>query len=81
LLSQMVVVWTRPLTVAVEFLRTSFRAAVESGDVVLACYSLEHMVTDMLARGDNLDQLWLESEKALDFAQKAKFLQVDKHSN
>ena len=76
LLSQMVVVWTRPLTVAVEFLRTSFRAAVESGDVVLACYSLEHMVTDMLARGDNLDQLWLESEKALDFAQRAKFLQV-----
>jgi signal transduction histidine kinase len=76
LLSQMVVVWTRPLAVAVEFLRRSFRAAVESGDVVLACYSLEHMVTDMLARGDNLDQLWLESEKALDFAQKAKFLQV-----
>jgi predicted ATPase/signal transduction histidine kinase len=76
LMSQMVVVWTRPLTVAVEFLRTSFRAAVESGDVVLACYSLEHMVTDMLARGDNLDQLWLESEKALDSAQKAKFLQV-----
>ncbi len=34
------------------------------------------MVTDMLARGDSLDQLWLESEKALDFAQKAKFLQV-----
>jgi predicted ATPase/signal transduction histidine kinase len=76
LMGQMVVVWTRPLTVAVEFLRTSFRAAVESGDVVLACYSLEHMVTDMLVRGDNLDQLWLESEKALDFAQKAKFLQV-----
>ena len=76
LMSQMVVVWTRALTVAVEFLRTSFRAAVESGDVVLVCYSLEHMVTDMLARGDNLDQIWLESEKALDFAQKAKFLQV-----
>jgi predicted ATPase/signal transduction histidine kinase len=76
LLAQMVVVWTRPLSVAVEFLRTSFRAAVESGDVVFACYSLEHMVTNMLARGDNLDQLWLESEKALDFAQKAKFLSV-----
>jgi predicted ATPase/signal transduction histidine kinase len=76
LVAQMVVVWTRPLTVAIEFLRTSFRAAVESGDVVFACYSLEHMVTDMLARGDNLDQLWLESEKARDFAQKAKFFQV-----
>jgi predicted ATPase/signal transduction histidine kinase len=76
LLAQMVVVWTRPLTVAVEFLRIAFRAAVESGDVVVACYSLEHLVTDMLARGDNLDQLWLESEKALKFSQKAKFLQV-----
>jgi predicted ATPase/signal transduction histidine kinase len=76
LLSQMVVVWTRPLTVAVEFLRTSFRAAVESGDVVLACYSLEHMVADMLARGDSLDQLWPELMKALDFAKKAKFIQV-----
>jgi predicted ATPase/signal transduction histidine kinase len=76
LVAQMVVVWTRPLTVAIEFLRTSFRAAVESGDIVFACYSLEHMLTDKLARGDNLDQLWLESEKALDFAQKAKFRQV-----
>jgi predicted ATPase/signal transduction histidine kinase len=76
LLAQMVVIWTRPLTIAVEFLRTSFRAAVESGDVVLGCYSLEHMVTDMLARGDSLDQLWPELVKALDFAKKAKFMQV-----
>ncbi len=67
---------TASLTVAVEFLRTSFRAAVESGDVVLGCYSLEHMVTDMLARGDSLDQLWPELVKALDFAKKAKFMQV-----
>src|SRR5258708_1123 len=72
----MVVIWTRPLTVAVEFLRTSFRAAVESGDVVLGCYSLEHMVTDMLARGDSVDEFWAELVKALDFAKKAKFMQV-----
>jgi predicted ATPase/signal transduction histidine kinase len=74
--AQMVVAWTRPLTVAIEFLGTAFRAAVESGDVVFACYSLEHMLTDMLARGDNLDRLWVESVKAMDFAQKAKFFQV-----
>src|SRR5262249_33565044 len=76
LLAQMVVVWTQPISTAIEFLHTAFRAAVETGDLVFACYSLEHMVTDLLARGDNLDQLWLESVKALDFAQKAKFRQV-----
>jgi len=76
LLAQMVVVWTRPLTVALEFLDTAFHAAVETGDVVFACYSLEHKVTDLLARGDNLDQVWLESVKALDVARRAKFLQV-----
>jgi len=74
--AQMVVAWTRPLTVAIEFLGTAFRAAVESGDIVFACYSLEHMLTNMLARGDNLDRLWVESVKAMDFAQKAKFFQV-----
>jgi PAS domain S-box-containing protein len=76
LLAQMVVLWTQPIKTAIGFLQTAFRAAVETGDVVFACYSLEHTVTDLLARGDNLDQLWLESVKGLDFAQKAKFRQV-----
>ena len=76
LLAQMVVLWTRPIKAAIDFAQAAFRAAIETGDVVFACYSLEHNVTNLLARGDNLDQVGLEAVKALEFAQKAKFRQV-----
>jgi len=73
---QMAAIWTRPIQVALDFLQTAFSAAIDSGDVVFACYSLEHAVTCLLARGDHLDEVWLESMKVLDFAQKAKFRHV-----
>jgi PAS domain S-box-containing protein len=73
---QMALLWTRPIHIALDFLQTAFRAAIETGDVIFACYSLEHTTTDLLARGDNLEVVWLESMKARDFAQKAKFRHV-----
>jgi len=73
---QMASLWNHPINKALAFLETAIRIGVEYGDIVYACYSFEHAVTDRLAQGDHLDQVWLESARALDFVQKAKFRHV-----
>ena len=67
-----VAIWTKPVTTALDFVRAAFSAAVDTGDVIFACYSCDHTVTDLLARGDHLDEVWCESEKCLDFVRKVK---------
>ena len=53
-----------------------FRAAIETGDLTYACYSMYQSVIDLLLRNDPLDAVWRESEKSLDFVRKAKFRDV-----
>src|SRR6266446_6857490 len=44
--------------------------------MVYACWNRQHRLTDLMARGDPLDQVWLESAGALDFVRKYKFGQL-----
>jgi PAS domain S-box-containing protein len=44
--------------------------------MVYACFNRQHRLTDLMARGDPLDQVWLESAGALDFVRKYKFGQL-----
>ena len=71
-----VLLWTQPLNSAIDSVRAAFHTALETGDLTFACYSSHHLVTDLLLRGEHLDQVWLESTKAHDFAQNAKFRDV-----
>jgi PAS domain S-box-containing protein len=71
-----VLLWTQPLNSAIDFVRAAFLTGLETGDLTFACYSSHHLVTDLLLRGERLDQVWLESMKALDFARDAKFRDV-----
>jgi signal transduction histidine kinase len=64
--------WTQPVTTALDFVVAAFRAAVETGDLTYACYCCDWAVTELLARGDHLDEVWRESEKSLDFVRRAK---------
>src|SRR5713101_3930946 len=66
-------VWTQPIAIAIDFTRTAFRAAIETGDLIFACYGMSQSVTDLLLRNDPLDVVWRESEMALDFAREAKY--------
>ena len=66
-----VAIWTQPITTALEFIRVAFSAAVEIGDLTYACYACDHTITNLLARGDHLDEVWRESERCLDFVRKA----------
>jgi PAS domain S-box-containing protein len=73
---EIVVLWTQPIGIALDYIRSAFRAGVEAGDLSIACYSSHHIVTDILARGDRLDEVWRESDRGLDFVRKAKFRDV-----
>src|ERR1700754_2478659 len=73
---QMAVLWTRPIEDALTCLEAAIRAVGETGEMVYACFNRQHRLTDLMARGDPLDQMWLESAGALDFVRKYKFGQL-----
>ncbi|MDB5042466.1 MAG: histidine kinase [Candidatus Eremiobacteraeota bacterium] len=73
---EMVVLWTQPVTTALQYIRQAFRAGVETGDLAVACYSCNHTITDLLLRGDPLDEVWRETERGLNFVRKANFRDV-----
>ena len=68
-----VAVWTHPIATAIDFTGRAFRAAIETGDLMFACYSMFQSVTDLLLRNDPLDAVWRESERALNFTRGAKY--------
>jgi hypothetical protein len=72
----LVSLWTQPVTTGIEFNRAAFRAARETEGVAMACYSMYHIIDDLLVRNDPLDEVWAESERGLDFVANAKFLDV-----
>src|SRR5712664_2682995 len=65
--------WTQPIASAIDFMRVTFRTAIETGDLTFACYGMFQSVTGLLLRNDPLDAVWRESEMALDFAREAKY--------
>jgi PAS domain S-box-containing protein len=75
-LMQMAVLWTRPIEDALTCLEAAIGAVGETGEMVYACFNRQHRLTDLMARGDPLDQVWLESAGALDFVRKYKFGQL-----
>lgn len=68
--------WTQSITTTIDFLRTMFRTAIETGDLTSACYSLDNSVTGLLLRNDPLDAVWRESAKSLEFVRQARFHDV-----
>jgi predicted ATPase len=65
--------WTQPIGRAIDFMRATFRTAIETGDLTFACYGVFQSVTGFLLRDDPLDAVWRESEMALDFAREVKY--------
>ncbi|MGA2125291.1 MAG: AAA family ATPase [Xanthobacteraceae bacterium] len=65
--------WIQPMTTALDFNRTAFRAASETGDLTYACYSVDRSVLILLLRNDPLEAVWRESERGLDFVRKAGY--------
>jgi transcriptional regulator with GAF, ATPase, and Fis domain len=59
--------WTQPIGTSIDFMRATFRTAIETGDLTFACYGMNQAVTCLLLRSDPLDAVWRESQMALDF--------------
>jgi PAS domain S-box-containing protein len=69
---ELICCWTQPIHIAIDFIRAAFRAAIETGDLPVACYCCNHLVTDFLLKGIHLDEVWRESKKSLEFDRKSK---------
>jgi predicted ATPase/signal transduction histidine kinase len=65
--------WTQPIGAAIEFMRATFRSAIETGNVAFACAGAYQSVTGLLLRNDPLDAVWRESESALSYARDGKY--------
>ena len=69
--------WTQSIGTALDFNRAAFRAAVETGDLTDACFSLLQAVAALLLRNDPLDVVWRETERGLEFVRRAGFRDVE----
>jgi PAS domain S-box-containing protein len=69
--------WTQPTETAIDFMRATYRTAIETGDLTFACYGIYQVVTGLLLRNDPLDAVWRESEIALDFARQSNFRDME----
>jgi PAS domain S-box-containing protein len=69
--------WTQPVSRMIELIHISFEKCLEAGDLVWACFSCNHLLTDMLVRGDHLEAIQEEAQRRLDFVRKVKFHDVE----
>ncbi len=54
------------------FIHEGFAAGIASGDLISACYHCNHLITNMLAAANPLDQTLAESRRCLEFVRKVK---------
>ena len=66
-------VWSRPVQTAIDFIRLTFRTAIENSDLPYACYSCIRLISDLLLQGTHLDEVWSKSQKGLAFVRRVKF--------
>jgi len=65
--------WSRPVPTSQALIRRAFDIAQETGDRTFAAYCCGCLISILLASGNPLDEVQGETERALDFAQNAKF--------
>jgi len=73
---EMINYWSGSIGLSLELIRTAFHHALQSGDFQIACYASNHIVTDRLALGHPLEQVYQESLERLSFARKAGYQAV-----
>lgn len=69
--------YTCPLRSNAPYLKTAFDAAVEYGDLVWGAYACNHKITNMLAIGDPLSQVWDEALWRRKFVQRLGDKNID----
>lgn len=54
------------------YLMDGLRAGQENGDLLFTCYTGSHLLANMLACGDPLEEVWRESERMGDLVERAR---------
>ena len=67
------ILWARHIQMGRPLLRKAFEAAQQSGDLTFAAYSRTHVISNLLASGEPLDEVQPEAEAGLDFVRQARF--------
>ena len=73
-LLHMALACTRTIDEAMRCLDAGNQAAVETGEVVFACYCATYRIMNLLARGEPLDLIWPETAKALTFVREKGYM-------
>ena len=69
----LIVSWTKPLAISVDYFRAAIRSGVEKGDLIYATYAASEVIIRLILTGVALDEVWRESEELMDFAGKIGF--------
>jgi predicted ATPase/signal transduction histidine kinase len=65
--------WAKHVDASDNLLRRSLQTANATGDLTFVAYSGDHLITHLLAAGAPLDEVQLEAESGLAFAEKTRF--------
>jgi PAS domain S-box-containing protein len=65
--------WVQPLIRGIGHLGSGLKAAADVGDLNVASYCCDCLVSHKLVAGESLDRVYSESEKLLDFTSETKF--------
>jgi PAS domain S-box-containing protein len=70
--------WTKHVQAGRDLIRRAFDAANEIGDLTFAAFGINHLITNLIAAGDQLAEVQREAENGLAFTQKVRFgLMID----
>lgn len=72
-----VAVWTQPLEVALEYAQQARRRGISSGDIGMACYACNHIVSDMLAMGEVLPLIDEAAEQGIALTRSIGYLDIE----
>lgn len=65
--------WAKHALEGRDLVRRAFDAAYRAGDLTFAAYSWDELITNLLMAGDPLEEVQLETENGLAFAERARF--------
>lgn len=69
--------WTMPLTYALEQAQRARRQGAASGDIGMACYACNHIVSDLLVMGEHLRLVDEEIERGLAYTRMIQYLDIE----
>lgn len=72
-----VAVWTQPLATALNYARQASAGGTLSGDVGMACYACNHVVSDLLAMGAALALVDEAAEQGKQFARSIGYVDIE----